>query len=298
VSLSMCNARSLVHMMRMMWAYPSEPTQDLCHKVRSCAHVLILKSFVWTLAGGAEQQQRPGWPAAVGAAVRVPAGGRRHQRRHSHVPGRDRRCAHLRRSTLSCQPHGIASHRTLPVAGHEAIPKNAASTLCKCRPSFPISRQGATGCNSGQLNLARWDAPLSIWKGAPWSSWSTGCTNGLLKLGRLAAGLEEGTGEFMGASLPFLHRSRQGATGCKQAILKLGRLAAGLEEGTGEFMEASLALADLLYRVGHADAATQLLLGGDTVRLLQGCYVHITLPCQRHGLNGNCWSSETLMLGP
>ena len=163
----------------------------------------------------------------------------------------------------------------------------AANTLCKCRPSFPKSRQGATGCNPGQIKPARWDAPLSIWKGAPWSSWSTGCTNGLLKLGRLAAGLEEGTGEFMEASLPFLHRSRQGATGCKQAILKLGRLAAGLEEGTGEFMEASLALADLLFRVGHADAATQLLLGGDTVRLLQGCYVHITLPCQRHGLNGN-----------
>ena len=52
-----------------------------------------------------------------------------------------------------------------------------------------------------------------------------------------------------------------------------GRLAAGLEEGTGEFMEASLALADLLFKVGHADAASQLLLGGggDTVRLVHGC---------------------------
>jgi hypothetical protein len=54
-------------------------------------------------------------------------------------------------------------------------------------------------------------------------------------------------------------------------------LAAGLEEGTGEFMEASLALADLLFKVGHADAASQLLLGGsgEMVRLLHGCRARV-----------------------
>jgi len=42
---------------------------------------------------------------------------------------------------------------------------------------------------------------------------------------------------------------------------------AGLEEGTSEFMEATLALADLLCAVGAADAATQLLLREDPLQV-------------------------------